>query len=372
MKITSISFIILLSFCATTFAQSTKIERAVRDLLEPEVGPGKQIAACSVGVVCGDDVQKFSFGKFDESDDRTPDSQTIYEIASVSKLFTGLLLADMVERGEVRLDQPLAYILPKGTVFPENNAKEITLEDIATHTSGLPRLAPKFWDVANQTPGNPYSLYTTEKVFESLGQWKPERAPKEKYEYSNYAYALLGNSLAVQENTTYEALLRERVLDPLKMKDTTVIVSEANMERLAPGHDGNGQKCGNWDLTGFAPGGGLHSDIDEMTRFAIAALGRFDLLEKEVPKDANWDNLDKAFKLAMVPRADSGSDRKVGLGWNYQTAGKFHWHNGQTGGYFSMFVVDRENKIGVVILTNSFNAAPDGIAVQILNLLRKE
>ena len=280
-------------------------------------------------------------------------------------MFTGVLLADMVTQKEVCLTDPLGGILPPEIQLPQKSERKMTLEDVATHRSGLPRLPPDFWATANQTPNNPYELFCREIILESLARWEPRFEPQERYEYSNYAYALLGNVLADQQEMSYESLLKKRILDPLAMSDTRVQLNESQQERLIPGHDANGQKSSNWNMTGFAPSGGWHSTIDDMLRFTLAALGRFDLLESHAVRHSEWKRLEAAFQLSFVLRADGGENHKVGLGWHYNSASEFYHHTGQTGGYFSVILIDRKNKIGIVILSNSFNSLPDEIAVRI-------
>ncbi len=353
--------IFFLFFTTISFGDDRRdTETLVRQLAEPVVGEDKPVFGCVIGVIEGGQVHRFGFGRIDEQSDPAPDEKTVYEIASVTKLFTGLLLADMVVRGEVKLDDRLADLLPQGITLHRKSDRPITLLDMAEHRSGLPRLAPDFWETANRTPRNPYALFTREKVYESLSSWKPEYDPQERYEYSNYAYALLGNTLAAKKGKTFEELLDERVLGPLGMSETKTVLDEPLVKRLAPPHDAEGKRCQNWDLsTGFAPGGGLRSTLDDMLKFAAAALGDFEPLRD-------------AFTLAQLPLADgAGEGRKIGLGWNYHVEKKFHWHNGQTGGYFSMFVLDRDRRIAVVILSNSFNDAPDSLGVKILEAVRR-
>ena len=364
------------SFSLPLFAAEKNIESLVHELAEPLVGTNKPVFGCVIGVVNGEQIHRFPFGRLEEESDRLPNEKTVYEIASVTKLLTGLLLADMVVRGEVKLDDLLADLLPEGTALPQKGERPITLRDLATHRSGLPRLAPNFWETANRTPGNPYTLFTREKVFESLADWKPEYEPQERYEYSNYGYAILGNILAAQKGKTYEELLGERILRPLGMAETKTVLDEPLQKRLAPPYDADGKRCLNWDLsTGFAPGGGLRSTLDDMLKFATASTGNFKRLEEEfgLPSDpSQWEMLDKAFTLAQTPQAEGVRERcPIGLGWNYHADQKFYWHNGQTGGYFSMFLLDRDKQIAIVILSNSFNNAPDSLAVKILENIRR-
>lgn len=357
------------------FARENDVGETVRKIVGPNVGDEKPIRGCTVGIVRKDEVRLFPFGKVEYgTKDGTvraePDGDTVFEIASVTKMFTGLLLAEMVVRKEVELDTPLADILPEGVVLPEKYPKKITLKQVVTHRSGLPRLSPNFWKIADRTPGNPYSLFTREKVYEGLAEWEPEveqgaRYEYSNYEYSNFAFAVLGNALADHVGTTYDKLLEERILKPLGMNSTKTELTKEMKSRFALGHDAEGKRCGHWELTGYAPGGGLLSTGNDMNRFAAAALGIYDSSANAREFDEQRERLKSAFALAMKPLAESQDGRVIGFGWHHAPGRNFWWHNGQTGGYFSMTLIDPVDKIAVVILTDRHNALPDSLAVQI-------
>lgn len=368
---------------------ATDVDKYVNEFAKPLVGEGKPIFGCSIAVLHNGNAHFYGFGKISKNDQQTPNEKTVYEIASITKLFTGVLLADMVEKGDVSLDDRLTDLLPHGITLPQKGDRPITLVDLATHRSGLPRLAPHFWKTAHTTPGDPYTRFSVEKIYDSLAQWIPEVEPQERYEYSNYGFAILGNVLANKVGMTYEHLLQDRVLEPLGMNETQVKLSDELAKRLAPPHDGEHQQCKNWDLAGFAPGGGLRSTVSDMARFAAAALGQMQLLDKfnsrgpETTSDARGgvkmkspleqqkrEQLQKDFEFAQKIQVDGQPGGKIGLGWNYNTNRDFYWHNGQTGGYFSVLLVDRTHGNAVVILSNSFNDAPDALSVKIIEALR--
>src|SRR5208283_4407870 len=126
---------------------------------------------------------------FDKNDKRALDGDTVFEIGSITKVFTALLLADMAQRGEVALTDPVSKYLPKGVKMPGRNGHAIMLQDLATHTSGLPRLP------SNMKPKdfmNPYADYTPELLYQFLSSYELPRDPGSKWEYSNLGAGLLG------------------------------------------------------------------------------------------------------------------------------------------------------------------------------------
>lgn len=362
------TFLIAVLFALSIPAFAADVDGIVNELIAPLVEEGR-IVGCSVGVIHEENVCFYGFGR-----DPVPDEHTVYEIASITKLFTGVLFADMIRKEEIAASAPLAPLLPPGTGLPQKGDRPITLLDIATHRSGLPRLPPHFWEIADTTPGNPYKAFTAEKLFELLALWQPEVEPQERYEYSNYGFAILGNVLADKVGIPYEELLRQRVLLPLGMEETQVELTDELAARLAPPHDAEQKLSTNWDLAAFVPGGGLRSTVADMVRFAAAALGLKTLIQKlntdHVTDPAQLDFLLADFELAQKAEVAALPGRKIGLAWNYHPDGDFYWHTGLTGGYFSMLLIDRTHGNAVVILSNSTDNFPDSLAVKILHKLR--
>jgi D-alanyl-D-alanine-carboxypeptidase/D-alanyl-D-alanine-endopeptidase len=173
-----------------------------------------------------------------------PGPDTMFEIGSITKVFTSLLLADMVERGEVKLEDPVAMYLPKGVAVPSRNDKAITLADLATHTSGLPRDA----DNLDLMQVNPFATYGPAMLYEFLARYKLPRVPGEKFGYSNVGASLLGHALTLRAGKSYEELLRTRIVEPLGMKDTTITLTGIHIQRMADGHDGALDRLPLWDV----------------------------------------------------------------------------------------------------------------------------
>ena len=276
----------------------------------------------------------------DRSD--APDGNTVFEIGSVTKVFTSLLLADMVERGEVRLDEPVADLLPKTVKVPSHNGRQITLLDLSTQSSGLPRLP------ANLLPAdftNPYADYTPAKLYEFLSGYTLTRDPGEKYEYSNLGAGLLGYALALNARMSYEELLSKRILDPIGMHDTSITLTADQRKRLATGHNAALNPVANWTFDVLAGCGALHSTANDLLTFLAA----------------NMELTDTPLKAAMrrmrsIRKPTGMPDLDIAMAWHIFTkfGGEIVWHNGGTYGYRSFIGFDPVAKKGVVVLCNTF------------------
>lgn len=280
------------------------------------------------------------------------DEHSIFEIGSITKVFTGILLADMVNRGEVRLDQPVAELLPSTVKMPSRGGRQITLGDLATQTSGLPRLP------SNLTPAdqdNPYADYTVAQMYEFLSRHELRRDPGAQYEYSNLGVGLLGHALALRAGKSYEGLVRERILTPLGMKRTSIILSATMRARVSEGHDPSGKVVPLWDLPTLAGAGALRSSLDDMMRFVAAVLS---------PPN---NDVGRAIALALTPRFRVNQALSLGLNW-HRTAFEgdtLVWHNGGTAGFRTFIGVNSRTRAGVVLLGNS-SQDNDDIARHIL------
>jgi CubicO group peptidase (beta-lactamase class C family) len=272
------------------------------------------------------------------------DGRTLFEIGSITKVFTGILLADMVERGEVGLEDQVAQFLPKGTQIPSRHGRQIRLVDLATHSSGLPRMPSNF---APADPSNPYADYSADRLYEFLRGHTLTRDIGERAEYSNVGIGLLGHALSLRAGKPYEALVTERILEPLGMTNTRIVLRPEDRERLAPGHSASGQPAANWDLDALAGAGALRSNADDMLTFLAANIH---------PPDTR---LGRAIRAAQAPRATFNETMRVGLLWLTQTT-RFGrsvvWHNGGTAGYRTYIGFDPERRLGVIVLSNRSNS----------------
>lgn len=329
----------------TPGSSSAAIEKAEVDALVAPLIDGKWCQGLVVGLVTPESTMVYGYGRTSDAPDaKTPDGDTVFEIGSITKGFTGVLLAEMVGRGEVNLDDPVQALLPDDVKIPQRGQSPITLGNLVAHRSGLPRMPTNF---GPKDPTNPYADYTVERMYAFLNNWQPARPPDESYEYSNLGFGLLGHALALRAKSDYETLIAERLLQPLGMKDTSISFSESQRARLAIGHDGDGNAVANWDIPTFAGAGALRSTVDDMVKFVAAGLGLTETALKP------------AFELSRTPSGKMNDHNDVGLGWMINRHSKAVWHNGQTGGYHSYLAMAPEKKVGVVILSNTGTGVVD-------------
>ncbi len=324
----------------------------IREILVRRIERQKQAIGIVVGVVEPDGRRVIAYGNLAKGDPRALDGDTIFEIGSVTKVFTSLLLADMVHRKEVTLDDPAAKYLPENVKMPERSAKSITLLDLSTHSSGLPRLPG---NLKLKDRHNPYADYTVEDLYQFLSGCTLSRDPGSEFEYSNLGGGLLGQLLAHRAGTDYESLIRNRITQPLSMPDTGITLSSSMKQRMATGHNAFLAPVSNWDFPTLAGAGALRSSANDMLTLLEAFLHY-----KESP-------LAPAMKAMLEVRRPAGQT-KIGLGWLIYSADgrEIAWHNGGTGGFRSFVGYDPKERIGIVVLSN-VSSGVDDIGLHLLN-----
>ncbi len=318
----------------------------IREILAKRIDQQKQATGIVVGVIEPAGRRVVAYGNLGKDDPRTLDGDTIFEIGSVTKVFTSLLLADMVNRNEVALDDPAAKYLPESVKMPERSGKAITLHDLSTHSSGLPRVPS---NLKPKDPRNPYADYSVDDLYQFLSNYTLARDPGSELEYSNLGAGLLGHVLANRAGTDYESLVRTRITESLGMPDTCITLSSSMQQRMATGHTAMLVPAANWDFPTLAGAGALRSSANDMLTFLEAFLGY-----KESP-------LSPPMHAMFEVRRPLGK-ANVGLGWFiFPTDGReIAMHDGGTGGFCSYVGYDPKERIGVVVLSNAFS--PTGVA----------
>lgn len=347
------AFAALALLSASAAAQTIPTDSAVRAIIKPRVDTGR-FAGIAVGFITRDGRQQVT--AYGPKAGVTPfDVNTVFEIGSITKTFTAAILADMVAKREVALDEPVANLLPAGTKVPARDGKQITLLDLATQTSGLPRLPG---NMVITDVKNPYASYTTAMMYDFLASYSLPRGIGAQYEYSNLGMGLLGHALSVRAGKDYESLVTERVLAPLGMRDTRIALTSGMRSRLAPGHDGGGQAQGLWDLPAIAGAGALRSTVSDMLKYVRANA------------DSTSKPLGSVLALTHATRRPGPVPQvSIGLAWHRTTTPGGRtviWHNGGTGGYRSFAGYDEATGLGVVVLTNTA-VGVDDIALHLLD-----
>ncbi|MEQ9412799.1 MAG: serine hydrolase domain-containing protein, partial [Cyclobacteriaceae bacterium] len=266
------------------------IEKRIEEGVTPSI---------ALAIIDSSGVQYFNFGKT-ATNGKDVDEYAIYEIGSISKAFTALLLAQQVLDGDIQLEDKVNDFLPDGITIPVMGDTEITFGNLTDHTSGLPRMPDNF---APANPNNPYADYTVEQMYEAISSYEPVRTVGSEYEYSNLAQGLLGHLLAMNKNTTYEDLMVQTIADPLEMNDTRIEFTESMKEHLALGHS-DGKVVENWDLPTLAGAGAIRSSTSDMARFISAQLGYLDT------------SLSPAMALTHKMRHDKAGEMSVGMAWH--------------------------------------------------------
>lgn len=272
-----------------------------------------------------------------------PRGDTVFEIASLTKIFTALLLADAVARGEVRLDDPLATYVPTGVLVPTFSGQSIALADLATHTSGLP-LRPNNLYALPDAP-NKYAGYTREQLYDGLGLMQLERAPGSQFEYSNLGFALLGHALAVRAREPYAELLRRRIVAPLGLADTGLDDEPAARPRRAQGHDVDLRPIGPSSNGALSPAGGLRSTANDLLTF----------LELFVRGTGPEPLPQAARSMLDVERPGDGPDTHIALGWRRTVAHgeTYYWSHGSSDGSRTFMGFNAARGVAVVALADA-------------------
>ncbi len=279
--------------------------------------------------------------------------ETVFQIGSVTKVFTGLLLADLAERGQVLLSDPAAEYLPGAS------PGRVTLLDLATHTSGLRPLPPGLRRHALIRPSDPYSRYPAARFLRAARR-SLASAPggAQPYRYSNYGFGLLGHLLGQAAGSAYTTLVEQRICGPLDMRYTT-------FEGIAPpGHQviqgyRRGRPVPDWHMGALVAAGGLYSTAADLAKFLTACL------------EPGESPLEAPIRQAMRPRRMVSPGVEIGLAWNHTCRGddRVVWHHGMTGGFSAMVAVNPSRRAGVAALANRGGVSPSPLGTPVLDAL---
>lgn len=329
---------ILIGCTPSLFANEKEIPAFLQEYIDDQ-----RIIGASIGLIENGKISTFSYGKtsINSTDDDVTEN-TLFEIGSITKVFTTLGLMQLVTNGEMHLDDPIELYLPDVKV-PEKNGIKITLRHLATHQSGLPSIPTNFHP---KNPTNPFHDYSLKDLYEFLNDYELVNTPGEKFEYSNVGMGLLGNILCLKTGKSYDQL----ILDMINMQNTSIYIKpDANFAR---GHHLN-QIVDHWDFTqAIVAAGGLRSNVHDLTQFLLVNL--------KVLNSPLTASLAECHK----PQCTANSETQFGLGWILSSS--IIWHNGGTGGFCSFLGFNPETQKGVVILSNSTDRWPEELGFKLL------
>ncbi len=311
------------------------------------------VIGCSVAVVYPDAANKLethslNYGTLSKDISTPVDSTTQYEIASLSKLFTADILMLLVRDGFMQLDDPLQKYIPSNVHAPTYNGQAITLRDLATHTSGLPRGVETIPGVRTKNGVIVTGYYTQEEIFNFLNGYQLKRAPGSQWEYSNLAFALLGIAEEKAYGASYESLVVQRIDEVLGLPNTRANLSPTEKTKLAQGYfeNGNAAPAFATDGAGVAMGG-LRSTIQDLGRYLAANV------------DPGATKLDSVLSMTLQKQSKwSNQNMTAGLGWNIMFPGTPREQlvkAGETAGYNSQIQFSKANRTGYVVICNGHN-----------------
>ena len=316
-------------------------EESVSAILRDRVDVGRESLGIVAGLIDGDRHSFFTCGQSGSENNRPLDADTVFEIGSITKVFTALLFADMVVRREVSPDDPVAKFLPREAQVPEFDGNPIKLLDLATYTSGLPRMPSNFRPADKS---NPYADYTVAQLYDFLSGYKLSFAPGTHYEYANLGFGLLGHALALRAGMSYEELVVSRICAPLGMESTRIALTPSMKERLARGHDASLAPVANWDIPTLAGAGALRSTANDLFTFLDMCMGN-----KRTP-------LADAMAMTLGERRSTGlNGPMVAEGWFVSSRhdDEIAWKDGGTAGYATFIGFSVKTRRASILLSNT-------------------
>ncbi len=359
---------------------SNSLDSLIRRIVEPAArGRGH---SCIVVAVIADDLSNiYGFGRTDLRTGRPPDADTLFELGSVTKVFTGILLADYLRESKSSIDTPIVSLLPCSTYRFDDSVRIISLKHLVTHTSGLPGMPDcMFSPVAmyrSITAKNAYSKYTDAMMLETLSGGIGDRRPGAAFSYSNYGFGLLGLILRNAKNKSYQEMIEGTVARPLGMKDTTIVLDDDRKQRMATGYRcavrigpfHAAQVADYWDMPDSMAGcGAIRSTGRDMLAFLDAGMGRTRTPLSSALEMTHRVVAEKKSRTLFFFRRT----HKVGMGWMHdnlpETGHAILWHNGGTGGFTSFIGFTKDRRFGVVVLNNTTNSV-DELGLGILDSL---
>jgi len=337
----------------------SKLDFVVDSIMRPYILRGSSVGAI-IGIIKNDQNFIYRYGETKRGNKTLPDTNTIFEIASISKTFTSLLLSLEVQKNKINLNDPINKFLPSSVPFQGFHSKPVLIKYLANHSSGLPGLPSNF---SNQKPfydnDNPYKNYGKQEMYSFLKTYKYSIEPGKKYEYSNFAVGLLGNILEKATDLTFEQLLEKEICKPLNLTNTRLKIASEKEKQIAQGYNSKREAVHLWDFKALAAAGGIRSTINDMVKYAKAYL--------KPPNEQYRLAIELCEKISF-----EGDSKKVGLGWHLINTGSknIYFHNGQTSGFVSFISYDREKKSAVIILVNSITLV-DKEGVELMKYLEK-
>ena len=304
-----------------------------------------------VGIVTTNGTQVSGYGNISSSINTKVDGNTVFDIASISKTFVTIILADMTKQGLVNLDDPIEKYLPTNNItVPSYNGHKITLEHLATHTSGLPDF-PTSW-IRNHS-------YTTQQVYDFISNTTLSSEPGIKADYSDIGIGLLGHILSLRTGVSFDQLVKDRILSVLAMDSTGMRMNESGISvpediksRFAKGHIAGKEVNLEFIPETIQSAGAMYSTTDDLLKYLSANIGLIQTRIKDAIQETHLIRHSFGHSLAESSDHKSLTEDYIGLGWTITTdfGKEVIWHTGSIDGYTSIIGFNPSTQIGLVIL----------------------
>jgi len=324
----------------------TDFDKRINDIVSPYAQKGST-AGLSIGIFKDNKVYYYGYGETKKGNNTIPDSATLFELGSITKTFTGLLMIDYLQSHSLSVNCPINDLLPANIPILQYNNQPILIKHILNHTSGLPRVPDDF--LKGNDPENPYKRYDSTMFYTYLKTFKPKREPGQTLEYSNLGLALMGVILERKLHKPYEQILLEKLCIPMGLNQTKITLSDNDLLKYADGHNQQGNFVGHWnDLNAFNSAGAIKSNVKDLMTYGKNILYSGNSVLK--------NSIDSSMNVTFESSAE-----KMGSVWEYIDVNgvEFVGHEGTTAGFNSSLRISKSKNIVLVVLANNGLTATD-------------
>jgi len=334
------------------------------DSLAADFLPGSGASCVVIGIVDGNNTTMYCYGNLSRQGKQSANTHTIFEIGSITKVFTAVATAAEVNENKLKYSDSLSQFFGAVKV-PSYFGHEIKVIDLLHNAAGLPGNPSNMESVKGYNEATPFATYKDPDLYQFLSQYKLKRKPGAVYTYSTTGFGIMGYILSKVTGHTYENVVRQQICRPLEMNNTVIRLSNRQEKEMATPYKGNGSIALNYDFGALEGAGAFRSDISDMTKFLDAAMN---------PEKIKDKNLSQAMKTSedMVFNYGGSDGKAIGLGWEEEPFfnDRLIWHSGQTGGYKSYLGFIKGKPEGVVILSNT-DKTVNVLGTRILEILMK-
>ncbi|MGH1339467.1 MAG: serine hydrolase domain-containing protein [Aureispira sp.] len=337
---------VLLSLLLLSNALALGQSNSPSDIVQELGAKLKENSQLAIAIIQGEDIQYHGFILQEKGYKKIENKNRIFEIGSITKIFTSMLFAQAIVDQKVKAQHCLQKFVP----FKLKGRPKITLEQLSNHTSGLPRLPENMFLLLSEHLNNPYKFYEEQLLEQYMTkELALEHPPAQQFAYSNLGAGLLGYALGRVYKTPYEQLLEELIFKPLQLKDTYTRASQVQKERLVKGLGVDGKPVPNWDWDVLAPAGCILSSVEDLSLFAQAHL------------KANSPTIQRQQQISFK----HNEEISLALGWLIlkKEGQEYYFHNGATGGYTSSMFLDKNKQQAVVTLSNVSGLSLQGAVI---------